>query len=443
MKSTILASLPIVLGMIAPLAVSAEETTYPDFALGADISWYTQMEAEGVDVYDATGTRTTVPQLTSDYGMDAIRLRVFVDPQYAYCLGAPQVWCDKADLLVKARAARDRHQRVMVDFHMSDNWCHPGQQWTPAAWTDTSTEDLARSAAAHVTDVLEACRQADIDVAWVQIGNEVGGGFLLQSHDGKSVTDYGVISNNGADGFITIYNAAADAVKNIYPEAKRVLMTAHGADWQTLDWTLSIVNDRLDYDLFGVSIYPQPQEGADKDNTTMWRTRAEACVEAVKKINQKYGKRTLICETGMNSYYTSAIPWGVESNSEKCNADQLAFMQYFVPALKATGVCDGIMWWEPEIYNWKYQAWSPTNPDWNMQQGAMTYQWRPGAVWDYLKSISTFHPSLAADDITDNTANDAASVYYDLTGNHVDSEQLSPGIYIKRQGENVIKVAIP
>lgn len=429
------------LGLAAPL-MSLAENKYPDFALGADISWYTQMEAEGVNVYDAEGALTSVPALTADYGFDAIRLRVFVDPQYAYCLGAPQTWCDKADLLVKAREARDNGQRVMVDFHFSDNWCHPGQQWTPAAWTDTSTEGLARSASAHVADVLNTCRQENVDVAWVQIGNETGGGFLLQSPDGKTVTDYGVISNNGAEGFITIFNAAARTVKEIYPDAKRVLMTAHGAEWDTLDWTLGVVNDALDYDLFGVSIYPQPQEGADKDNTTMWRTRAEACVDAVKKIHQKYGKRTLICETGMNSYYTSAIPWGVESNSAKCNEDQLNFMEYFIPALKATGVCDGVLWWEPEIYNWKYQTWSPTNPDWTMQQGAMTYQWRPGAVWEYLKSISTFHPSLAADDVTDNTPDDGTATYYNLMGETIDHDKLTPGIYIKRHGKCVEKIAI-
>ena len=144
----------------------------------------------------------------------------------------------------------------------------------------------------------------------------------------------------------------------------------------------------------------------------------------------------------MNSYYTSAIPWGVESNSAKCNEDQLKFMEYFIPALKATGVCDGVLWWEPEIYNWKYQTWSPTNPDWTMQQGAMTYQWRPGAVWEYLKSISTFHPSLAADDVTDNTPDDDTATYYNLMGETIDHDKLTPGIYIKRHGKIVEKIAI-
>ena len=289
--------------------------------------------------------------------------------------------------------------------------------------------------------MLSACREENINVAWVQIGNEAGGGFLLQSPDGTDVTNYGVIDNDGADGFIAIFNAAAKAVKEIYPQAKRVFMTAHGAEWETLDWSLGMVDSRLDYDLFGVSVYPQPQEGADKDNTTMWRTRAEACVEAVKNVYQKYGKRTLICETGMNSYYTSAIPWGIESNSAKCNEDQREFMEYFVPALKATGVCDGVMWWEPEIYNWKYQAWSPVNPDWTMQQGAMTYQWRPGAVWDYIKSISDFHPVLSADDVADD-ASDSTPIYYNLTGETVSSDKLTPGIYIKRQGRITEKICI-
>ena len=83
----------------------------------------------------------------------------------------------------------------------------------------------------------------------------------------------------------------------------------------------------------------------------------------------------------------------------------------------------------------------PLNPDWTMQQGAMTYQWRPGSVWEYLKSISTFHPSLASDDVTDNVSDDIAT-YYNLAGEQVNPDRLSTGIYIKRHGKIVEKVAI-
>ena len=44
MKNVVYACLPLFLCLSGTLGASGE-TSYPDFALGADISWYTQMEA--------------------------------------------------------------------------------------------------------------------------------------------------------------------------------------------------------------------------------------------------------------------------------------------------------------------------------------------------------------------------------------------------------------
>lgn len=431
--------------IFAATLLNAAAVEYPAFALGADISWYTQMEyMNGREAYSGLGTAinngegepTTAPELVTAYGLDAVRLRVFVQPELQYCLGAPETWCDKTDLVAKARTCSDNGQRVMVDFHFSDNWCHPGQQWTPASWTDTSVEGLAKSASEHVRGVLSECKANGVEVAWVQIGNETGTGFLLQSPDGKQTTNYGAISSSGSNGFITIFNAAAEVVKEIYPEAKRILMTANGADYSKLSWTLNLVDKKLDYDLFGISMYPQVG-----DDTGSWCANTDKCVANVREIFKNYGRRVMVCETGMNSEYSSALAeWNAAAHSERCGSDQAAFMKYFIEALKGTGSCDGVFWWEPEVYSFSYQPWNPANPGWTMKQGAMTYEYRPNAMWDYLKSVSTFTPSASVGLPTIENGDEIR--YFNLQGTPVATNTAPPGIYIRQAGDKTEKIII-
>ena len=108
---------------ISPLASSAA-----DFFLGADISWCTEMEQRGQKVYNYVGEEREATALMKELGLNAIRLRVWVDPK------EHGGWCDKNDVLVKALRAKALGMEVMIDFHYSDWWADPGKQNMPAAW---------------------------------------------------------------------------------------------------------------------------------------------------------------------------------------------------------------------------------------------------------------------------------------------------------------------
>ena len=54
--------------------------TMNGFAEGADISWVTQMEGDGVKFYNAEGKETECTALMKQTGFNAIRLRVWVNP---------------------------------------------------------------------------------------------------------------------------------------------------------------------------------------------------------------------------------------------------------------------------------------------------------------------------------------------------------------------------
>ena len=96
-------------------AISAGAQTADQFACGADVSWCSEMEADGKRFYNAAGEETEIMALMKQIGMNAIRLRVWVNPEKAY--GA---WCDKADVLAKARRAHQQGLSLLIDFHYSE-----------------------------------------------------------------------------------------------------------------------------------------------------------------------------------------------------------------------------------------------------------------------------------------------------------------------------------
>src|SRR5262245_10052970 len=68
----------IYLSLILSFALSPAQAQ--TFAKGADVSWMTQMEASGVRWLNDNGTQQDLLQILKDHGMNAIRLRVWVNP---------------------------------------------------------------------------------------------------------------------------------------------------------------------------------------------------------------------------------------------------------------------------------------------------------------------------------------------------------------------------
>ena len=140
------------------------------FAKGADISWVTQMEADGVKFYGADGREKECMAVLKEAGADAVRLRVWVDPK--------EGWCGKEDVLAKALRAQRLGMKIMIDFHYSDTWADPGNQKVPAAWEGYGVTDLEGAVEQHTKDVLKTLKDNGVDVGWVQVGNEVDSGML-------------------------------------------------------------------------------------------------------------------------------------------------------------------------------------------------------------------------------------------------------------------------
>lgn len=65
-------------------------------------------------------------------GMNATRLRVWVNPKDGFC--SPE------DVLKMAKRSQALGMPVMIDFHYSDWWADPGKQNPPKAWLGMTLE---------------------------------------------------------------------------------------------------------------------------------------------------------------------------------------------------------------------------------------------------------------------------------------------------------------
>ena len=156
--------------ILLSLALSAIHAA--DFTLGADISWTTEMESKGQKLYNYQGEEREATALMKEMGLNAIRLRVWVDPQ------EHGGWCNKEDVLTKAQRAKDLGMDIMIDFHYSDWWADPAHQNIPAAWAKHKYKQLLVDVAMHTKEVLTLLKDNGITVKWVQVGNETSNGFM-------------------------------------------------------------------------------------------------------------------------------------------------------------------------------------------------------------------------------------------------------------------------
>ena len=216
------------------------------FAKGADVSWLTEMEQDGVKFYNQNGKAEECMWLLRDLGTNAIRLRVWVNPEGG--------WCGKDDVIAKASRAQALGYRLMIDFHYSDTWADPGNQKVPAAWQGYTFEQTKQAVANHTKDVLSALKERGVtNVEWVQVGNETRDGMLFSSDE--AVT--GKASKNAAN-FAAYVNAGYDAVKEVYPQAKVIVHVDEGNNLGRYTWLFGELKKKGGkWDVIGMSLYPE------------------------------------------------------------------------------------------------------------------------------------------------------------------------------------------
>ncbi len=326
------------------LTCAANTLAAEPFWLGGDISGTTDDESRGRFTMNSEGIKTEATQLMKDYGMNATRLRVWVNPERGF--SSPE------DVLVMAKRSKALGMPVMIDFHYSDWWADPGKQNIPAAWKDMNLQQMADALAEHTRSTLQLLKDNGIDVKWVQVGNETTHGFLWPM---------GRFEEN-PENYAFLTKAGAKAVKEVYPDAKVIIHLDNGFDQALYDRVFdSLKANGVEWDIIGMSVYPfWAMEAGAEPSELMTLVDSMANIRHLKK---KYGSEIMIVETG------------VDARKPKEGKE---FIEALIKASKTLtdGACTGVFYWAPE--------WDSSS---GYQLGAF-YEGRPTIIMDAFKEAS-------------------------------------------------------
>lgn len=345
------------------------------FAEGADVSWITEQEARGHKFYNTANKAIDGFELMKELGLNAVRLRVWVDPK------EHDNWCNTADMVAKAKRAADLNMDVMVDFHYSDWWADPGQQHKPAAWKGLGLVSLKRAIYDHTVEVMQALKEAGVTPKWVQVGNEIRPGMLWDedaalsgaSYDiracdvkGSNSTSTEVKYRKNLANLAAFINEGYKAVKSVFAQAQVIVHLDNGYDKELYTWFFDELQKQGgQWDVIGMSIYPywtqmEHPDYADEKVIT-------DCIDNVNLVSQRYNCDVIIVETGMECADEKG-----QLASEPVLQRGKALLSLLIKEskTKTNGRCKGVFYWEPQCTPQQYRL------------GAFTADGRPTAIME-------------------------------------------------------------
>ena len=357
--------------------------------VGGDISLLTKYEEAGVEYKNKSGN--TVQPLTffHEQGLNAMRVRLFVDPSK----DTDKAVCQDLEY-VKALGKRikDAGMSLMIDFHYSDTWADPGKQWTPDAWKSLSDTQLYDKIYEYTKDCLAQLKAAGAEPDFIQTGNEISYGMLwgTQAAVGGNSTNRCYTSSAAANWtrFFNLLKKAGQACREECPKAKIVLHSERVPKPNVLkDFFDRMKNNSIDYDIIGLSYYP------DHHGSLATLETALNTLE-----NKNYGKEIMIVEAGYSYQWAIGSDFNYTGTYPYSEEGQRAFTADLIAMLNKHRSVTGLFWWWMEDNGNK----SVTDYWWN----ASLYNHNTGQPYAAFYELAAFVDSSPSIDptVTDYTS---------------------------------------
>ncbi len=292
------------------------------FIKGADVSWLPQMEANGYKFYNSAGVQQDLLAILKGYGINAIRLRTFVNPS-----SSPQNGhCSQSETIAMALRCKNAGLKVDIDFMFGDTWNSVGTQKPPAAWASLSYSAMLTAMHNYVSGFMAASKAKGFTPDWVQIGNEENSGICNPT---------GSLAHH-PDQMTGLLNTAYSAIKATFPSTQVIV---HLAQPQKL----TVVENFFDtykahggkWDITGFSSYGSG-------------SAIPGIVANMATAKSRYGKPVMQVEFG-----------GPVGQPAKVAKD----LASYITGIKGFGGL-GLFYWEPEGYapftNYTLGAWDAT-----------------------------------------------------------------------------------
>ena len=320
--------------------------------VGGDISLLTKYEQHGAIYYNEKGARiTNMLNYLESAGMNAMRVRLFVDPSKAGAEDQGEGVCqDLPYVLALGQRIKSAGFHLLLDIHYSDTWTDPGQHSTPASWTVTSA--LADSVYSYTKRVLNAMIDAGARPDFIQVGNEVTYGMMWPTgHCYPSGANYGTGTFST---FANYLKQGIKACREVCPDSEIVIHTEMGRASNVIAFYETLKGYTIDYDIIGLSYYPY------------WHGDLSVLDNLLTTLESSHpSKKIQIVETGYpHAYYPSGASYDLQSTWPATEAGQKAFAQQLVALLNGHDNVNGLYWWFPEANEYGINYTNSVTTDW-------------------------------------------------------------------------------
>lgn len=335
-----------------------------DYVRGVDISTLTAIEDKGGKYVDSNGTERDLLDILKDRGVNYVRLRLWNDPQKS---GG---YNDKDDVIRLAERVKKKGMKILLDFHYSDEWAHPGQQLLPKAWEGLSPEELKQAVYNYTYEVVREMKAKGAMPDMVQIGNEINSGVLNGLSSDVDFEQNVALLKSGIDAVRAVEGEITDNADKV----KIMIHLAEGGKVDTFKWYFKELSaGGLEYDIIGLSYYP------------FWHGTFADVQKTMNEVSVEFGKDVIIAETSYPFSYKNGDAHGNIIGSDEAlhvgGADFPATVQGQYDAI--AGIMDmianvpgnhgaGFFYWEP--------AWIPAGVGWIASEGNA---WENQAMFDY------------------------------------------------------------
>ena len=388
--------------------------------VGGDISMLTKYENAGVVYKDKNGNAVQPLPFFKEQGLNAMRVRLFVDPSQDNDKAVCQ---DLEYVKALGKRIKDQGMAFMLDFHYSDTWADPGKQWTPDAWKTLSDAELYEKIYEYSKDCLQQLKDAGATPDFIQTGNEISYGMIWGTKASVGSNTVNRCYTNSPEAnwtrFFNLLKKAGQACREECPNAKIIIHSERTPKPSVLtDFFDRMKNAEIDYDIIGLSYYPEHHGNLATLETAL--TSLE---------NKNYGKDIMIVETGYSYAWSIGGEYNYTGTYPYTEEGQRRFTADLITKLNSHSSVKGLFWWWPEDNGNK----GVTSSWWN----AALYNHNTGQPYAAFYELKNFNDGSAGMQIVRSTDNKDGA-WYTLDGRKLNGTPQKKGIYINNNKKVIV-----
>lgn len=307
--------------------------------VGGDISLLPKYEENNAVYRDKDGkTITDVLVFMKEQGMNAMRVRLFVDPSKASATHKAEGVCqDLPYVKALGKRIKDAGMKFLLDFHYSDTWTDPGKHSTPSSWAATTADELGQTLYDYTVSTLTELKEYGAEPDFIQVGNEITYGQLWPT--GRVYPAGGAPSGGSWNSFYQYVKRGTEACRLVCPDAKVVIHVEMSGNGKNVAPFFKLFSTyKPDYDIIGLSYYPYFHGDLAK---------LESVLSDLEKTYPD--KQIQIVEAGYpNAWYPSDASFDYTATYPATPEGQRQYTADLIAKLNSHPKVDALYWWYPE-----------------------------------------------------------------------------------------------